>query len=168
MFQPSPCLINFACFIYSTFYLFTFHLYYVSFLSYLISTGLYFHYISSQLSLISTVSYLFTCLICSIFHIFHVLRLRLFSKPSNFVSSLSHVLESIMFDKSGNVSSKMYIEKKAHPVFWKFFFRSDPQFNLFMEEICAWCFNRYIYLYELLIKMKKQVQDNENRRKADR
>ncbi len=31
----------------------------------------------------------------------------------------------------------MYIERTAHPVFWKLLIRSDTQFNLFIDEIFA-------------------------------
>ena len=137
MFPPFPRLIDSACLICSTFQLATSHLYHISSVPCLICTVSYLYRVSSLPCLIFTMSYLFAYLICSISHIFHVLRFRLFPKLSDFVSSSSHVSESIMFDKSRNVSSKMYIERTAHPVFWKLLIRSDTQFNLFIDEIFA-------------------------------
>ena len=55
-------------------------------------------------------------------HLFHVpyiscLKIYAISQLSDLVSALNHVSESIMLDKSGDMSRKMYIERTVHPVF---------------------------------------------------
>lgn len=61
-------------------------------------------------------------LIISMSHIFRVSSFRPFpiSQLSELVSTSSHPTESIILDKSRNVSNKMYIERTAHPVFRRY------------------------------------------------
>ncbi len=85
-------------------------------------------------------------LICSVSHIFRVSRFRPFSSSqimsrhqatSRNQSCLTRVREW------GSCSRRMYIERAAHPVFSiMLLIRSDTQFNLFIDEIFAWPFDR--------------------------
>ncbi len=107
--------------------------------------------ISSVPRLICSMSHLFCVspilrLICSVSHIFRVSRFRPFPNSqimsrhqatSRNQSCLTRVREW------GSCSRKMYIERAAHPVFSiMLLIRSDTQFNLFIDKIFAWPFDK--------------------------
>ncbi len=78
---------------------------------------------ASHLFLVSPVLHLICSVSHSANHPFHVphipcLKIWTISQLSDLVSTSSHVSESIMLDQSWDMSRKIYIERKVHPVFW--------------------------------------------------